>query len=163
MLWGTLDNLDMNTSHTVLTVRPDSPALQAILIFEDAPLLYFRNYGWGTLNNLDMNTSHPVLTVRPDSPALQAPGFANRAVGCPQTLIPVCTDDDACGIKVPDRVYSSCAVYCASLSLIRPPRSRPRFRPRSHPRPRVCVCVFIKLHITAQSGLVIVVILCHSR
>ena len=26
-----------------------------------------------------------------------------------------------------------------------------------------CVCVFIKLHITAQSGLVILVILCHSR
>ena len=28
---------------------------------------------------------------------------------------------------------------------------------------RVVVCVFIKLHITAQSGLVILVILCHSR
>ena len=28
---------------------------------------------------------------------------------------------------------------------------------------RMCVCVFIKLHITAQSGLVILVILCHSR
>ena len=27
----------------------------------------------------------------------------------------------------------------------------------------VCVCVFIKLHRTAQSGLVILVILCHSR
>ena len=27
----------------------------------------------------------------------------------------------------------------------------------------VCVCVFIKLHITAQSGPVIVVILCHSH
>ena len=27
----------------------------------------------------------------------------------------------------------------------------------------VCVCVFIKLHITAQSGLVILVILGHSR
>ena len=27
----------------------------------------------------------------------------------------------------------------------------------------VCVCVFIKLNITAQSGLVILVILCHSR
>ena len=27
----------------------------------------------------------------------------------------------------------------------------------------VSVCVFIKLHITAQSGLVILVILCHSR
>ena len=25
------------------------------------------------------------------------------------------------------------------------------------------VCIFIKLHITAQSGLVILVILCHSR
>ena len=47
MLWGPLDNLDMNTSHPVLTVRPDSPALQAILIFEDAPLIYFRNYGIG--------------------------------------------------------------------------------------------------------------------
>ena len=70
MLWGTLDNLDMNTSRPVLTVRPDSPALQAILIFEDAPLIYFRNYGWGTLDNLDMNTSHPVLTVLPDSPAV---------------------------------------------------------------------------------------------
>ena len=31
MLWGTLDNLDMNTSHPVLTVRPDSSTLQAIL------------------------------------------------------------------------------------------------------------------------------------
>ena len=31
--------------------------------------------------------------------------------------------------------------------------------------PPVCmyVCIFIKLHITAQSGLVILVILCHSR
>ena len=47
MLWGTLDNLDMNTSHPVLTVRPDSPALQAILSFEDAPLIYFRNDGIG--------------------------------------------------------------------------------------------------------------------
>ena len=27
----------------------------------------------------------------------------------------------------------------------------------------VCVCVFIKLHITAQPGLVILVIICHSR
>ena len=27
----------------------------------------------------------------------------------------------------------------------------------------MCVCVFIKLHITAQSGLVILVILCHSH
>ena len=27
----------------------------------------------------------------------------------------------------------------------------------------VCVCVFIKLHITAQSGLVILVTLCHSH
>ena len=27
----------------------------------------------------------------------------------------------------------------------------------------VCVCVFIKLHITAQSGLVILVIICHSH
>ena len=27
----------------------------------------------------------------------------------------------------------------------------------------MCVCVFIKLHMTAQSGLVILVILCHSR
>ena len=25
--WGTLDNLDMKTSHPVLTVRPDSPAV----------------------------------------------------------------------------------------------------------------------------------------
>ena len=32
------------------------------------------------------------------------------------------------------------------------------FAPRS-----VCVCVFIKLHITAQSGPVILVILCHSQ
>ena len=47
MLWGTLDNLDINTYHPVLTVRPDSPALQAFLIFEDAPLIYFRNYGIG--------------------------------------------------------------------------------------------------------------------
>ena len=47
MISGPLDNLDMNTSHPVLTVRPDSPALQAILIFEDAPLIYFRNYGIG--------------------------------------------------------------------------------------------------------------------
>ena len=27
----------------------------------------------------------------------------------------------------------------------------------------VCVCVFIKLHITTQSGPVILVILCHSH
>ena len=27
----------------------------------------------------------------------------------------------------------------------------------------MCVCVFMKLHITAQSGLVILVILCHSH
>ena len=47
MLWGTLDNLDMNTSHPVPTVRPDSSALQAVLIFEDAPLIYFRNDGIG--------------------------------------------------------------------------------------------------------------------
>ena len=47
MLWGTLHNLDINTSHPVLTARPDSPALQAIWIFEDAPLIYFRNYGIG--------------------------------------------------------------------------------------------------------------------
>ena len=47
MLRGTLDNLDINTSHSVLTLRPDSPALQAILIFEDAPLIYFRNYDTG--------------------------------------------------------------------------------------------------------------------
>ena len=47
MLWGTLDNLDMNTSHPVLTVRPGSPALQAILIFEDAPLIYLRNHDIG--------------------------------------------------------------------------------------------------------------------
>ena len=58
--------------HEYFSPSPDSPALQAILIFEDAPLIYFRNYGWGTLDNLDVNTSHPVLTVRPDSPALQA-------------------------------------------------------------------------------------------
>ena len=37
MLWGMLENLDINTYHPVLTVRPGSPALQAILIFEDAP------------------------------------------------------------------------------------------------------------------------------
>ena len=30
-------------------------------------------------------------------------------------------------------------------------------------RINVCVCVFIKLHITAQSGPVILVILCHSQ
>ena len=45
MLWGTFDNLDMNASHPVLTIRPDSPALQTIWIFEDVPLIYFRNYG----------------------------------------------------------------------------------------------------------------------
>ena len=28
---------------------------------------------------------------------------------------------------------------------------------------KVCVCVFIKLHITAQSGPVMLVILCHSH
>ena len=39
MLWGTLDNLDMNASHPVLTIRPDSPALQTIWIFEDVPLM----------------------------------------------------------------------------------------------------------------------------
>ena len=45
MLWGTLDNLDMNASHPVLTICPDSPALQTIWIFEDVPLINFRNYG----------------------------------------------------------------------------------------------------------------------
>ena len=30
-------------------------------------------------------------------------------------------------------------------------------------RVAVCLCVFIKLHITAQSGPVILVILCHSH
>ena len=47
MLWGTLDNLDMDTSHPVLTVRPGSPTLQAILTFEDTPVIYFRNYSIG--------------------------------------------------------------------------------------------------------------------
>ena len=47
MLWGTLNNLDINISHPVLTVCPGSPTLQAILIFEDAPLIHFRNYGIG--------------------------------------------------------------------------------------------------------------------
>ena len=42
MLWATLDNKDMNTSHPVLIIRPDSPTLQVILIFEDASLIYFR-------------------------------------------------------------------------------------------------------------------------
>ena len=65
-----------------------------------------------------------------------APGLANGAVGCPQALPSVRIDDDACGKKVPGRVCSSCAVSCASLPLLRPPQSRPRFRPRSHPRPR---------------------------
>ena len=32
-----------------------------------------------------------------------------------------------------------------------------------HPRRDVFVCVFIKLHITTQSGPVILVILCHSH
>ena len=35
------------TSHPVLTVRPDSPALQAMMSFEDTSLIYFRNYGRG--------------------------------------------------------------------------------------------------------------------
>ena len=35
-----LDNMDMNTYHPVLTVCPDSTALQAILIFEDASSLF---------------------------------------------------------------------------------------------------------------------------
>ena len=47
MLWGTLDNLDMTTSHPVLTVRPDSSTLQASLIFKDASLIYSINYGIG--------------------------------------------------------------------------------------------------------------------
>ena len=68
---------------------------------------------------------------------VQAPDLANGAVRCPQALPSACIDDDACGIKVPHRVYSSCVC--------------------------VCVCIFIKLHITAQSGLVILVILCHSH
>ena len=33
--------------HEYFSPRSDSPALQAILIFEDAPLIYFRNYGIG--------------------------------------------------------------------------------------------------------------------
>ena len=98
-----------------------------------------------------------------------------------------------CLPRFPRGVYSYFGVSCAFLSPFRPPQSysrspylrpRPHLRysphlrpcPRSHPvfvygSPPVCVCVcvcvrvcvFIKLHITAQSGLVILVILCHSR
>ena len=38
-------------------------------------------------------------------------------------------------MKVPDRVYNSCAVVCASSPLVRPTLSCPRSRPPSHPRP----------------------------
>ena len=44
MLWGTLEHSDIKMYHPVLTVRPESPALQASLIFEDAPLICFRNF-----------------------------------------------------------------------------------------------------------------------
>ena len=39
----------------------------------------------------------------------------------------------------------------------------PREDLNEYVRACVCVCVFIKLHITAQSGPVILVILCHSH
>ena len=67
---------------------------------------------------------------------------------------------------MPDRVYSYCAVSCASLPLLRPPRSCPRSRPRSHPRahlryrshfrplshPWVCVCVCVFLTFTDRAS-----------
>ena len=37
-------------------------------------------------------------------------GLANGTVGCPQVLLLVFRDDDACRMKVPDRVYRSCVV-----------------------------------------------------
>ena len=40
------------------------------------------------------------LPSRYNSPA-QSPAFVNRATGAPLTPLPVCRDDDACGIKVP--------------------------------------------------------------
>ena len=76
---------------------------------------------------------------------VQAPGLGNGPVGCPQALPSVCIDADACGRKVPDRVYSVCMVSCASSSVFRPPRSRSRSRLRSHPRPRSHLCYCSRL------------------
>ena len=63
----------------------------------------------------------------------------------------------------------ACVCVCARIYEIAHNRAIRRCHP-SHsmplalilPRGAVCVCVFIKLHITAQSGPVILVILCHS-
>ena len=54
---------------------------------------------------------------------VQALGLANVAVGCPQAPPPVCRDDDACGMKVPDRVYNLVrflALLCLSSALSDP-------------------------------------------
>ena len=61
-------------------------------------------------------------------------------------------------MKVPDRVYNSCAVSCASLPLLRPLRSRPHSRPRSHPRPRshLCYCSRFRPRSRPRSHLVFV-------
>ena len=67
---------------------------------------------------------------------VQTSGLVNGAVGCPQAQLPICGNNDACGMKVPGCVYNSCVVSCASFPLLCPPSSRPHSRPRSYPRPR---------------------------
>ena len=44
-----------------------------------------------------------------------------------------CRDDDACGMKVPDCVYNSCAISCASSPLLHVPRPRPSSCPPPPP------------------------------
>ena len=53
-------------------------------------------------------------------------------------------------------------LVCVGFPSPMPKKISRRGSPRSLVYLCVCVCVFIKLHITAQSGLVILVILCHS-
>ena len=63
----------------------------------------------------------------------------------------------ACAVRV--YVCCVCIIYLIACDrAIRPCHSN-----HAKDASCVCVCVFIKLHITAQSGLVILVILCHSH
>ena len=71
---------------------------------------------------------------------------------------PICRNDDACGMKVPNRVYNSCVVSCTSSLLLHSSRYRPRSRPRSHPRP---VFIFAAVLISVSAP-VHVPILCSS-
>ena len=64
-------------------------------------------------------TSHPV------TPSVQCacidPGSCERNFWVPASATPTCSDDDACELKMTDRVYKSCAVSCAYSPLLHPP------------------------------------------